>query len=92
MIGVIDFVRNVPQLLSNFASLLLKDGYAVLTLPETANSNLNHFTLDDMKSMIMDAGFSIEKNDRLMGYVDSENGTTTFYQGFLLKPKQSSSN
>ena len=82
-----DFIRNVPQLLSNFALLLRKDGYAGITLPETANSGLNHFNLDEMKSLVANAGFTVEKNERLLGYVDSENGMTTYYHGFLLKPK-----
>ena len=82
---MIDFIRDVRKLLLNFESLLVYGGHAALTLPETPNSDLNHFIPGEMKSMIEDTGFLIVKNERLLGYIDSENGTTTYYHGFLLK-------
>lgn len=67
-----------------------------LTIPETRNDPLNYFSLEEMTFMIQKAGLTIVKQEKLLGYTfvnllmiafrytDSENGSITYYRGFLL--------
>ncbi|KAJ3305190.1 hypothetical protein HDV03_001952 [Kappamyces sp. JEL0829] len=85
-VGVLDFVADVAGMLGCFSRLLSPACFAcvALTLPETANETLNHFNDLEMQAMIAQAGLKVVRQEKLLGYRDSETDIVTFYRGFLL--------
>ncbi|KAI9178952.1 hypothetical protein H9P43_005614 [Blastocladiella emersonii ATCC 22665] len=93
-IGVFDFITRPVDLLRQVRRITKRgDSPAVLgiTLPERSlregeeqQQELNGWTRGEMETMLREAGWWVERHERLLGYEDSQTGEAQWYRAYLL--------
>ncbi|KAI9219616.1 S-adenosyl-L-methionine-dependent methyltransferase [Blastocladiella britannica] len=97
-VGVFDFIRAPGLLLAEMRALSVGQGAILgITMPERADSvssvadpaekeesPLNAWTRGEMEAMIRNAGWWVERHERVLGYRDSQTGIPTYYHVWLL--------
>lgn len=83
-IGVLDFVNSIDAMICQFVRLLKPNGSIVITIPETKNETLNAMDYKEIEALVASRGLKVLKNQKLLGYIDSESNATTYYHGILL--------
>ena len=78
-VGVLDFIVEKVNIISNMSKVLKNGGIAAFTIPAKISYE------DQLINLLKDYQFSILKSKTFFGYQDSTSGNTVKFRGFLLK-------
>ncbi|KAJ3254159.1 hypothetical protein HK103_007480 [Boothiomyces macroporosus] len=83
-VGVLDFVADIEQMLARFKAHLQPQRCIGITIPATENESLNFMTSLQIEEMLSRLDLKVIKQEKFLGYQDSETGLETLYWGLLL--------
>lgn len=92
MLGVMEFIQNVPLLFCRVAQALTQRGIFALTVPKKLSDDLEKklgiktYDLSEIESIISNAGFAIEREEDFQGFMHE--GEVVLYRGYLLCPRE----
>jgi SAM-dependent methyltransferase len=83
-VGVLDFISQPREFLTNVAQLLKPDPRSRVGLTFPEGGDMHSYTSLQIQQLLTSAGFTIEKHEKFFGYTDSASNDSVYYHGYLL--------